>query len=337
MTAQQKPRKSVWEAILYYRSFGLVSALIILLIVAAFLTPALFRFSSLSAMLQNNAVYAVLAIGEAFVLLTGGIDISVGATLAVSAVTATRLMVAVPGIPGIVFVILGVAIGALCGLLNGVLIGRLKMVPLIVTLGTMYVFRGLAFVISGGEWIFPHQFTDTFMAVAQTKFLGLTANVWWSVALFIIAGLFLGLWRPGRRLYAVGTNEASAVVAGVDVARVKVLGYVLCGASAGLAGVLYSANYAMINSEIGAGYEMTAIAICILGGVSITGGRGRIDGIAIGTVMMGVITYMLSLLPGLSVWQNALQGAIIIVALIVNLASGRFAEKRDLRERGARL
>lgn len=175
------------------------------------------------------------------------------------------------------------------------------------------------------------------MAIAQNRFLRLSAIVWWAIALFVAAGVFLGYFRPGRRLYAVGTNEESATVAGIDLAAVKILAYVLCGACAGLAGVLYSANYAMINSDIGTGYEMTAIAICILGGVSITGGRGRIDGIVIGTVLMSVITYLLSLLPGFSVWQSALQGAIILAALIVNLFSGKLTEKRTLKERGWRI
>lgn len=332
-----KKEKSVIKSILNYREFGLIVALIILLIIAAIITPAFFSFNSISSMFTNNAVFAILTIGIMFVLLTGGIDISIGAILAVSGVTVTKLMVAYPQVPAILWILTGIVIGGVCGLINGFLIGKMKMVPMIVTLGTMYIFRGAAFVISGGAWLFPHVFTQEFMDFSQKKIWGFNAIVWWVVGLFLITGIFLGYLKPGRRLYAIGTNAESAKVAGIKESNVKLMAYALCGACAGLAGVLYSANYAMVNSDIGDGYEMTAIAICILGGVSITGGRGRIDGVVISVILMSVITYLLSLIPGFNVWQKALQGAIIIIAVIVNLTNGRIAEKRALRERGKRI
>ena len=332
-----KKAKRVIKSILNYREFGLIVALIILLLIAAIITPAFFSFNSISSMLTNNAVFAILTIGIMFVLLTGGIDISIGAILAVSGVTVTKLMVAYPEIPALLWVVAGVAIGGLCGLLNGFLIGKMKMVPMIVTLGTMYIFRGAAFVISEGAWLFPHVFTQEFMDFSQKRIGGFNAIVWWAVGLFLITGIFLGYFKPGRRLYAIGTNAQSAKVAGINESNVKLMAYILCGACAGLAGVLYSANYAMVNSDIGDGYEMTAIAICILGGVSITGGRGRVDGVVISVILMSVITYLLSLIPGFNVWQKALQGAIIIIAVIVNLTNGRIAEKRALKERGKRI
>lgn len=320
--------------ILNYRELGLVAALILLLVAAKLLTPAFYSFDSISAMLTNNAVYAVLAVGVSLTLITGGIDISVGAILAVSGISVTELMIAFPKIPSFLFVIFGILIGCVCGFINGFLVGKLKIVPMIVTLGTMYIYRGLAYVISNGEWAFPHLFTKEFMNIAQKKFLGFNAIVIWTVILFIVAGVFLGITKPGRRLYAVGSNEESAMISGINTAKIKLMAYVLCGACAGLAGVLYSSNYAMINSDIGSGYEMTAIAICILGGVSITGGRGRIDGITLSVIVLSIATYLLSLLPGFSVWQNALQGGIIIVAVVINIINGKLANKRMLIERG---
>lgn len=326
--------KSFLRKILNYRELGLVVALILLLVAAKILTPAFYSFDSISSMLTNNAVYAILAVGVSFTLITGGIDISIGAILAISGISVTQLMIKFPQIPSFLFVLFGISIGCICGFINGFLIGKMKIVPMIVTLGTMYIYRGLAYVISNGEWAFPHMFTTEFMNIAQKKFFGINAIVLWTVILLIVFGIFLGYTKAGRRLYAVGSSQESAVIAGINTAKVKLLAYVLCGACAGFAGVLYSSNYAMINSDIGSGYEMTAIAMCILGGVSITGGRGRIDGITLSVVVLSIATYLLSLLPGFSVWQNALQGAIIIAAVIINIVNGKLADKRALAERG---
>ncbi len=327
-------KKSILRKIVDYKQFGLLLALAVLLVIAAIVTPSFFSFMSISSMLTNNAVYAILTIGIMFVLLAGGIDLSIGAILAVSGVSVTLLMNANQAVPAILWVFLAVVIGGLCGLFNGLLVGKLRMVPMIVTLGTMYIFRGLAFVISNGAWFFPHHFTESFMAFSQFKILGFSAIVWWMIGLFVVAGFFLAFTRSGRRLYAIGTSPESSKVAGINEGNVKVMSFVLCGACAGLAGVLYSANYAMVNSDIGTGYELTAIATCILGGVSISGGRGRIDGVIISVILMAVISYLLSLLPGFSVWQSALQGAIIIIAVVINLASASMVEKRALKERG---
>ena len=152
-----------------------------------------------------------------------------------------------------------------------------------------------------------------------------------------IAAWFLNYRTSGRRIYAIGTNVESAKVAGIKEARVRFLAFVISGALAGLAGMLFTSNYASCTYSIGDGYELQAIAICILGGVSITGGRGTVDGVFIGWLMMSVITQFISLLPGLSVWQKALQGAIIIAAVFLNIAMTRSSEKRFLKERGALL
>lgn len=269
------------------------------------------------------------------IILTGGIDISIGATLSLSGVVCCRLMAENPGVPGAVWVLLALVIGGICGAFNGLLVGYFKMVPMIATLGTMYAFRGFSFLFSGGQWWFPHQFTDSYLAFATKRILGIPAILWILIAVFILAFLFLGYTTRGRRIYAIGTNRESSQVAGIKEEKVTFLAMVICGMLAGLSGMLYTANYATCSYSIGDAYEMTAIAICILGGVSITGGKGKVDGVVIGFLMMAVITYFISLLPGLSVWSDAIQGAIIIAAVALNIFTERSAEKRALKERGA--
>lgn len=331
----EKNEQSVIKKITSYRNFGLLVGFAVLLIVAAFLTPSMYSLNSIVNMLRNNAVFGLLAIGMMMVIITGGIDLSVASTLSLSGVACSALMSANPDVPAVVWLLLSLVIGIICGAFNGFLVGYLKMVPLIATLGTMYIYRGFAFLASGGKWWFPHQFTPGYVSFASGKILGIYGLMWITIIVFVLAGIFLGYTAPGRRIYAIGTNKESAQVAGIKEARVTFMAFVICGALSGLAGMLYTANYSICYYGMGEGYEMTAIAICILGGVSITGGRGRIDGVIIGFLMMSVITYFISLLPGLSVWQDAIQGAIIIIAVAINIFTARSAEKRVLKERGA--
>lgn len=317
-----------------YRNFGLVAGLVVLLILAAILTPAMYSYTSILSMLRNNAVYGLLAIGMMFVIITGGIDLSIGSILSLAGVISAMEMSKNMEIPTVVWILAGIFVGVVCGFINGVLIGKLQMIPMIATLGTMYIFRGLSFLYSKGEWLFPHQFTEGFINAASAKTFGVYNVIWFQVIALILAGIFLGFMTAGRRIYAIGTNVESAHVAGINEGNIKVMAYTICGGLAGLAGMLYTGNYAMCSYSMGTGYEMQAIAICILGGVSIQGGKGNIDGVIIGSLMMSVITYFISLLPGLSVWQDAIQGAIIIVAVIINILMIKSSERQALKERG---
>lgn len=318
-----------------YRQFGLIVSLAILLIIASIITPNMFTSESLLSMLRNNSVFALLAVGMMLVLITGGIDLSVASTLSLTGVITSMLMSENQSVPSFVWVLFAIFVGGICGLINGFLIGKLKMVPMIATLGTMYIYRGLAFLMSKGEWLFPHQFTVGYVALADKKFFGLYSIIWIAIITLIIAGIFLGYTTTGRRIYTIGTSLESAKIAGVKESNVKIVAYTLGGILAGIAGILYTANYSICFYGMGEGFEMQAIAICILGGVSISGGRGRIDGVAIGFVIMSLITYFISMLPGLSVWQEAIQGAIIIATVMLNIYIGKLEMKRALKERGA--
>ncbi len=327
--------KSIVKKMTESRNFGLCVALVLLLILAYIITPSMYSFNSIVSMLQNNAVYGILAIAEMMVILTGGIDISIGSILAFVGIFCTRFMAENPEIPAIVWVIGSMLMGGCCGAFNGLIVGYFKMVPMIATLGTMYIFKGLAFLISGGQWWFPHQFTEGYQKFATMRIAGIPTILFFVVAIFILATIFLGHTSAGRRIYAIGTSKASSQVAGIKEAKVTFYAMVICGVLAGLSGMLYTANYATGSYTVGEGYEMTAISICILGGVSINGGKGKVDGVFLGFITMSIITYFISLLPGLSVWSDALQGAIIIAAVVLNLSTERAAAKRALKERGA--
>ena len=321
--------------ILRSRNTGLILVLIILLIAAKILTPGLFSTYMIINTLQNNAIYAILAVGEFVIILTGGIDISIASQLAFVGIICTKLSCDHPTVPGVVFFLLSIVLGALCGALNGFLVGYLHMVPMICTLGTMYIFRGLAFVVSGGEWWFAAKYTKSYRWWAIGKFLGIPMIIWWTVIIMVVIGIFLAYTSAGRRIYAIGTSRESSAVAGIKEPSVTFYAYIICGILAGLAGMLNTSNYAIGYYGMGEGFEMTAIAICVLGGTAITGGKGRMDGVAIGVVIMAVVNSFISMIPGMSVWQKTLQGGIIIIAVAINYFTERSAARQALRERGA--
>lgn len=329
------------KKVMNYRNIGLVFGLFVLVIIAFLLTPAMFSGQAIIGMLKNNAVYIFLSIGMMFVILTGGIDLSIGATLALVAVIVTTFqcndMANGSPIPAIVWVIVAIICGVICGAINGVLVGYLKMVPMIATLGTMYIYRGLAYLVSGGKWWFPHLIADPFKAWASKEIIGIPSILWIGAIVFLLAAWFLGTRTTGRRIYAIGTSVESSKIAGINEPFVRFIAFVVSGALAGLAGMLYVANYAACTYSIGDGYELTAVAICILGGVNITGGRGTVDGVFIAWLIMSIITQFIAMLPGLSVWQHALQGAIIIIAVFINIAMNHSRDRQYLKEREALL
>lgn len=328
--------KKVTNKIVSYKQFGLCVVLAGILIIALILTPKLYSFSSFTNMLANNVVYTMLAVGVSFVLITGNIDISIGSIMAVSSVSVTKLLIAFPTVTNIAWIIAGIFIGCVCGFINGFLVSKIKIDSLIVTLATMYIFRGVAYLICQGKNFSLSDLTESFVSVTQTEVIGIKSIIWIMLLIALIVGVYLGLFRSGRRFYAVGTSEVSSKISGVNVDRVKITAFVLCGACAGLSGFLYASYFATITYDIGSGYEMTAMAICILGGVSITGGKGRIDGILIGAFILALTTHLLSLIEGFGIWQNFMKGTIIIVALIINLTDKYITDSKRLTRRGSK-
>ncbi len=202
-----------------YRNIGLVFGLIGLMILAGIITPSMFSLNTIISMLRNNAVYVFLAMGMMVVLVTGGIDLSVGSILALSGVVCTSLMSSHMEIPNFVWVLLSLVIGIICGAFNGFVVGYLKVVPMIATLGTMYIYRGFAFLLSGGNWWFPHQISEGYQAWAGKQILGVPSILWIAAVVFLTAYWYLSYRTTGRRIYAIGTNVESAKVAGIKEAR----------------------------------------------------------------------------------------------------------------------
>ncbi len=315
------------------RSFGLVVACLVLLILASQLTPKLLTAGAINEMFRNNAIAGILAIGMLMVLVTRGIDLSIAATMVFSGMVISMINADYPGVPIILLVVISTAIGAIIGVYNGLLISKLKLLPIIATLSTLYVVRGLAFIVSDSRWIVPADFTDSYKSFASSNFLGVNHLIVTALILFFIFYVILFHLKFGRRIFAIGSSPKSAKVTGINDEMVTLAVYTLMGAIAGFAGFLYTSNYAIAQSTMAMGMEMDVIAICILGGVSISGGTGRISGIIISTILFAIISSFLSMLSGLSIWTDAIKGIIIIGAVILNIYTSRMAKHRALAQR----
>ena len=240
---------------------------------------------------------------------------------------------AYPGIPPLVLVLEGSLLGAAIGLVVGVLIARFSILPIIASLGMMNVIRGMTYLVSGGAWVSAYQMPDSFKNMATGRFLGLNNLIVIAVAVYIIFFYFINYTKTGRRIYAVGSNREAAEITGLPAKHIVTLVYVLMGFLSGLAGVLWVSKFASAQGDTASGYEMNVIASCVLGGVSVSGGRGKVAGLVLGVILFGILANALPLVNVSPFWQQAIQGIVILAAIITNVIIKRNNDRANLRQR----
>nr|WP_315246211.1 ABC transporter permease [uncultured Albidiferax sp.] len=267
---------------------------------------------------NDSAILAILVMGQMGVLLTRGIDLSVASNLALTGMVCALVGRAMPGVPIGVLLLLAMAIGALLGSLNGWLITRFDLPPIVVTLGTLSAFRGAIFVASKGAWISDHQIHTAIKGLPRAQWLGLPALVWFALLVLALAAVFFKLRREGRELYALGGDPHAAQYVGIPVKSRLMLVYTLSGMLAGLSGLLWVGRYSVAYTELAAGYELTVIAACLIGGVSIGGGVGSVLGAGLGVLFIGVVNAALPVIQVSPFWQQAIAGAVILVSVTLN-------------------
>lgn len=321
------------------RELGLLLILVVLAVFVQLRSGGRFlTLGNINDMLAETAVLAILSIGMMMVIITTGIDLSIGATMALSAMISTNVMKANLDKGGFftntfVIILISVLVGTVCGLIIGFLVSRLHILPIIATLGMMNIFRGATYLVSGGEWVLQKDMTKDFMNLATGKFLGLNNLVWIAIVLYIAAWLFMNYTRRGRQIYAVGNDEESARVSGINTKSTLVIVYTIMGALAGLAGILYVCKYAAAQSETATGYEMNVIAACVLGGVSIAGGTGKVQGVLLGALLFGMLNNALPLINISPFWQEAIRGAVILISVLANILLQRRMAHKALERR----
>lgn len=307
-----------------------MSAVILVLIgLIAVRFPAFVLPRNLANVFNDTAPLIILALGQTVVILTKCIDLSVAANLALTGMVAALMNGA--GVPLPLVIITVIALGAALGLINGLLVWKLAIPPIVVTLGTMTIFRGVIFLMTNGKWINAHEMTNGFKALPRALFLGLPIMAWVAIACLWIFAVLLGRTALGRSFYAVGGNPHAAVYTGIDVGRTQCLAFTISGALAGLVGYLWVARYAVAYVDVAGGFELSVVAACVIGGVSIAGGIGSVLGALLGALFLGVINNALPVVGISPFWQLAISGLAIILAVAFNAQQGRHKGRIILR------
>ncbi|MDQ0352370.1 ribose transport system permease protein [Alkalibacillus filiformis] len=298
------------------QKLGPVLGLLAIVIVLSIMSPQFLSLDNLLTMLRQVTIIALLAFGMTFVILTGGIDLSVGSTLALAGALTAGMMAS--GLDPILAVLLGVLAGAVMGAFNGVVIAKGKVAPFIATLATMTIFRGLTLVYTDGRPVTGFTDSQAFDLIGRGYLFGIPIPVIIMFVIFFILLLILKKTVFGRHVYAIGGNEEASILSGIKVNRVKIGVYSLTGALAALAGIILTSRLGSASPNAGFTYELDAIAAVVLGGTSLAGGRGWIFGTLIGALIIGVLNNGLNLLGVSSNYQQIVKGAVILLAVLLD-------------------
>jgi rhamnose transport system permease protein len=322
------------EWVFRVREIGILVALLALIAVTAIMEPRFIEADSLRNLALNASIFAILAAGQTLVIITRNVDLSVGSVLGLAAFMAGDLLSSNPGLPIPVVIALGMLLGAGCGVLNGVLVTFGQVPALVVTLGTLYAFRGLAFLWTSGRQVNAETLPDPFLNLGTGSVLGIPTLALIALVVVVIVGQCLRDFRAGRELYAIGSNPDGARLAGVRSERRVFSAFVLSGALAGLAGVLFTARFGTVDATAGNGYELTVISATVVGGVAIFGGIGSVYGAGLGALLLTTITSSLIVLKVEAFWQMAAIGALLLLAIAFDRLVGLRVEAA-LRRRSA--
>lgn len=316
-----------------FREAGLVAFIAVLSVAFQARNPSFLTAANIDDLLANAAILGILSAGMLLTIITGGIDLSIGATIALAGMTSAMSVAAHPGIPPIASILEGMGVGLAVGAVNGLFVARFNILPIIATLGMMNIVRGLTYIESKGAWISAYQMSEGFKDIARGRLLGLNNLVAIAILVLAAAWYFLSHTRTGRRLYAVGSNPEAADVSGIPRRRLVWLAYAVMGALAGLSGVLWVSKFASAQGDTAAGYEMSVIAACVLGGASVSGGSGKVSGLVLGVILLGMLNNALPLIDVSPFWQQFIQGAVILAAILSNVLVKRGNRRSALRKR----
>ncbi|MCM3778061.1 ABC transporter permease [Microbacterium hydrocarbonoxydans] len=326
-------RRSPIVTALRRRETPVAAALVVLVLVTYAANPLFLSQQGVKDLLLNATIMVILAVGQAMVIFTRNVDLSVGSILGLVAFLTGTLFAQVDGIPIPVVFLAGLVLGAVLGAINGLLVTVAGVPALVITLGTLYVYRGINNAWAGGTQYFAGDRPDAFGALAVDTLLGFPLITLLALAVVIAVGIYLSGTRSGRDLYAIGSDPDAARVFGIPVSRRVMTAFIVNGLLAGLAGVLYAARFNSVGATTGTGMELDVVAAAVVGGVAIFGGSGSVAGAAIGAVLLTTITSALTALRVDKFWQQAVVGILILAAILIDrIAAVRTARKLRLSE-----
>ncbi len=303
----------------FLKKTGILWVMIALIIVMSLISPTFLTSTNLINVVKQASITTIIGVGMTFVLVTGGIDLSVGSIMAFSGTLAASMAVADKNLPIVVSILTGMAIGTLCGFINGIGVAYIGFPPFIMTLGMMTIARGIPLVYTNGTPIFG--LSDSFNALANSRILGIPTLVYYMVVICLVGYIILSKTVLGRRIYGIGGNEEAARLSGIPVARLKMLVYVFSGFLSGIAGILICSRITSGNGTVAEGYEMNAISAAVIGGVSMTGGSGSVLGMVVGAMILTIIQNSFDIIGVNSFYQDIIKGIIILLAVFLDLRS----------------
>jgi rhamnose transport system permease protein len=337
MSVLEKPvatrRASVGvQRLFVVRELGIALALVLLVVVTTVVNPRFLSDQSVKDLLLGSTILAIMAVGQAIVIITRSVDLSVGSVLGLTTFAAGTTFEHAPGTPIPLVFLIAIGLGAICGAVNGALIATARVPALVVTLGTLYVYRGIDYSWANGQQVNAADMPDAFLRLGTATLLGIPILALVAVLVVAAAGLFLRSYRSGRELYAVGSNPDAARLSGIPVGRRIFWAFVASGSLAGLAGVLYAARFGTLDANAGSGSELNVVAAAVVGGVAIFGGSGSVYGAALGAVLLTVIGAALPVLGVNPFWQQAVVGLLILGAIGLDRAlAARLASRLKVR------
>jgi rhamnose transport system permease protein len=308
------------ERVFRVRESGIIAVLAVFVLVTTIVQPRFLNSQNIQFVLVNTTVFALLALGQTMVVVSRNVDLSVGSVLGLSAYLSANLFGQVHGIPVPVVFLVGLGIGLACGTLNGLMVSLGRVPSLVVTLATLYIFRGVDILVVGGNEVVSQTLPPGFAKIPQANVLGVPYLAIVVAAVVVAGAYYLRTFRSGRELYAIGSNPDAARLAGLPVGRRVFTAFAVSGALAGVAGVLWAAQYQTIDSSAGTGYELQVVSAVVVGGVAIFGGSGTAIGAAIGALLLNTINSALNVLGISPFWDQAIAGFLLLVAISLDRA-----------------
>jgi len=317
--SSRPPARRVLSNLVRSRELSILLVLFAVVALATLKTPSfLFSSDGWRDLLLTPAILVILAIGEAVVVISRNVDLSVGSVLGITAYLTGRLFIDHPGLPTAVVVVVAVVVGALLGFVNGAIVAWCRVPALVITLGTLYIYRGVVLTWAGSNRINASDMPEGFQNLGTSSFLSIPLLTILAAVVLAVVGYYLYSHRGGREVYAIGSDPDAAELYGLPVRRRVLAAFMLSGSLAGLAGVLFAARYGTVSSNAGTGLELQAVAAVVIGGVAIFGGTGTVWGAAIGAVLLVTINRALPILGIQDFWQQAVVGALILAAIVLD-------------------
>lgn len=316
------------RSFLRLRELPVAIALVVLVVATAVINPRFLTPQSVKDLLLNATIVLILAVGQAIVIITRNVDLSVGSILGLSGFLTGTLFATVPGIPIPLVFVAGILLGTLLGAINGLLVTLAGVPALVITLGTLYVYRGINNAWAGGREYFSGDRPESFGNLSVDTVLGFPIITLIALAVLVALAIFLAATRSGRDFYAIGSDPLAATLFGIPVRRRVMTAFLINGALAGLGGVLYASRFSSVGATTGTGLELDVVAAAVVGGVAIFGGSGTVVGAAIGALLLTTITSSLTAVRVDKFWQQAVVGVLILAAIIIDrIASLRTARR----------